>query len=733
MAEEKFLLSSRRSLLYIAFFAIFLLSMILVLAAHIITPTTANVNEDVSTLYNITVNNTDTEATANITQVNVTLPPTFTFVADTNETSAGAHSFTNTSTVLSWLNESGLIMNLTSHTFFFNATASTPGTYNISVYTVNASGVFNTNISVTVNDTTSPNVTDLIPVNNTQFNITETIEIAANVSDNVNVSAVLANITLPNGTINQLILINTTAQIGNTKWNTTFTIPALLGTYNITFIANDTSNNINSSEKTNFTAVDRINPSVFQLRPVNNSIFNISESIEISANVTDSLAVGSILANITLPNGTVNQITLSNSSGFASKFNNSFTIPALLGTYNITFIANDTQGNLNTSERTNFTAQDLVFPTIQFVAPTESNNSFLSRNFILINVTANDSTLVNVTIRLFNATLSLINQTTTTSSPNFVNISGLSDGVYYFNATATDSTNNRNSTETRTATIDTTRPIITLISPANGVSATTDSYDFTFNSTDTNTISNCSLIIDGSIVGSLTSVNNTGGSNSISKSSLSVASHTWSINCTDIANNLANSSSRTFEVTASSTGGSGGGGSGGYPTYNAPSAQLESQNGYQVNAYENWKVSFKSQDNLQHTLRIDDISANYITITVSSTTQKANISIGETRKFELTGDNFYDLSVTLNSIINLARANITMKLLHESIAPLPSPQPSPEKEAVPAQPLSTEPTPQQKSILDAVIVIGIVLVVSVIVLAFIFKYRRRRKHYGFYL
>ena len=128
----------------------------LVFAAHVITisdgSSSFDFNEDTTSLYNISVNNTDTLAGANISEVNITLPSAFNFTFDTNDTSVGTHTFTNTSTVLSWLND-GLVMNLTVNNFWFNATAS-PGHYNITVDTTNSSGTSSTNLSVTINETT---------------------------------------------------------------------------------------------------------------------------------------------------------------------------------------------------------------------------------------------------------------------------------------------------------------------------------------------------------------------------------------------------------------------------------------------------------------------------------------------------------------------------------------------------------------------------------------------------
>ncbi|MCK5025816.1 MAG: hypothetical protein KAS15_04445, partial [Nanoarchaeota archaeon] len=98
-----------------------------------------------------------------------------------------------------------------------------------------------------VNDTTNPLVFDLIPTADSHFNVSDIIEIAANVSDFL-IANVSATITYPNGT-NELMQLSNA--VGD-KYNSSFTAPFLLGRYNVSFTANDTSNNINDTEETYF-------------------------------------------------------------------------------------------------------------------------------------------------------------------------------------------------------------------------------------------------------------------------------------------------------------------------------------------------------------------------------------------------------------------------------------------------------------------------------------------------
>ena len=142
----------------------------------------SSVNESSYAVYNFSVENT--HATENITEVNVTLPTGFVFVASTNGSNSTATTFTNTSTVLTWVNSSAvsLVENLSINIFWFNvSSSSSAGDYNFTITVSNTTGVFETqNLSVTVNDTVSPQIATAYPTNisyataPTQFNFTYT-------------------------------------------------------------------------------------------------------------------------------------------------------------------------------------------------------------------------------------------------------------------------------------------------------------------------------------------------------------------------------------------------------------------------------------------------------------------------------------------------------------------------------------------------------------------------------
>jgi len=65
-----------------------------------------------------------------------------------------------------------------------------------------------------------------------------------------------------------------------------------------------------------------------------------------------------------------------------------------------------------------------------------------------------------------------------------------------------------------------------------------------------------------------------------------------------------------------------------------------------------------------HSVHVDAITSTSVDVTVSSDPQTATIAVGETKKFDVTGDNYYDVSVKLNSIIG-SSAELVVTKLHE--------------------------------------------------------------------
>jgi hypothetical protein len=154
------------------------------------------------------------------------------------------------------------------------------------------------------------------------------------------------------------------------------------------------------------------------------------------------------------------------------------------------------------------------------------------------------------------------------SANNSVNLSyvwgstGTPDGYYQITASACDNQTQCSTGYSGNFTIDNTAPVVSLVAPANSTSSAVNAYNFTFNATDLSGLSSCSLIFNGSAINTLTTVYRN-AENNFSNSSLPIGAFNWSVNCTDLADNTANSGNFELTIQAappSPSGSSGGGG-----------------------------------------------------------------------------------------------------------------------------------------------------------------------------
>ena len=223
--------------------------------------------------------------------------------------------------------------------------------------------------------------------------------------------------------------------------------------------------------------------------------------------------------------------------------------------------------------------------------------------------------------------------------------------------------------------IDKTSPNITLNSPNNSYTETASSstLSFQFNVTDNLNVTSCGLILIGSAnstTANSSAINYT-STISISKT-ISSGSYNWNINCTNQAGNEGNSSFRNFTiiepvVTATSTGGSSGGGGSNIIDspliYTLTNEQIFSGFSRELKVKDKIKFSLKNE---MHTLTLIGLTSENATINVSSKSQIASLKINEEKKFELTNDSIYDLSVKLSYILN-SKASFTIKIINETV------------------------------------------------------------------
>ncbi|MBT5740170.1 hypothetical protein HOI26_03645, partial [Candidatus Woesearchaeota archaeon] len=340
------------------------------------------------------------------------------------------------------------------------------GNYTLNFTVMDQSGNTNlTELGTTVIDSTNPSLFALIPVVSTSFNLLAEVEIAANLTDASPISSVLANVTLTNGTIEQLTLLNTA---GN-KYNSTFTTTNTAGNFNVTFIANDTLNNINNSETTNFTISDSTAP-VITILGCTPSNLSVGQQTQCLATVFDNLAVDTVTANVTLPNGTILIQTVENIS---SNYNLTFTNTSLgVGQYNVTWQANDTSNNAQTGTDS-FNVSDITSPTVTLNSPADTYNT--SSSSVTFNFTATDDLvgLLDCSI-LINGTINATNSAVTNGTATEFTVSSFNQGNYDWNVTCNDSSDNSNTSETRTFTVDTGNPLFISLTTSPSSSAELD-------------------------------------------------------------------------------------------------------------------------------------------------------------------------------------------------------------------------------------------------------------------
>jgi len=322
----------------------------LALANHVIKTSTGttsySVNEDVSYIYNISVNISDANQPANVTQVNITIPSSFTFILNTNGTNVVAYVLTNSTNTLSWTNTSFYLLNGTDvKLFWFNASAATPGNYNITVRTVNSSGTFASNISVTVNDTTAPDT----------FTFTSPVETdGANISKRgieVNVSAT------DNGVIDRIVirLFNSSQSLINTSTSTAAAASYFVnftglsdGFYYFNATVNDTFNKFNNSA-TRLVNLDTTAPNITLASPSDAASSTTSDyNFTFSVNESNYIPSCILIINDNIFN---NITTLNITGGTNGMYNSSFSV----ATYNWSVNCTDSAGNTGNSTKRTFT------------------------------------------------------------------------------------------------------------------------------------------------------------------------------------------------------------------------------------------------------------------------------------------------------------------------------------------------------------------------------------------
>jgi PGF-pre-PGF domain-containing protein len=427
---------------------------------------------------NFTVENTD--SAYNVTQVNITVPSGFVFIADSNSTTASDTLFSNTSINLTWDNTTaiGFIENGTMQYFLFNLTVpSGTGDYNFTVSTLDTSGASNsTNVTITVSDTTDPSdiITVLPTLSNSSYTNVNWFEVNVTFTE-LNPDTCLLD--LDNGTVEN----HTMAMIGS--YACYYNATAQEGEWNYSVWVNDTSGNWGWNG-TWFITVDTTLPT-FSSHARSPDPPHEDENVMLNVTVTEDS-----LDTVLLDWNYSTNYTVTTSSG--SEYY--FTI--LAGNYtahdqlNYTWYASDTSGNLNASYLQSFTVANQQPSQPTLTAPSNyANISTMNITFQFSSTDQDDEDTLTYYI--------FINDTLNDSiSSTSIDIN-FSDGFYNWSVQADDSYQNSTISATRFFTIDTTPPSTDFIPPTDTNGTETENKNYiTWNVSVSENVSVCSIEIN---------------------------------------------------------------------------------------------------------------------------------------------------------------------------------------------------------------------------------------------
>lgn len=185
-----------------------------------------------------------------------------------------------------------------------------------------------------------------------------------------------------------------------------------------------------------------------------------------------------------------------------------------------------------------------------------------------------------------------------------------------------------------------------------------------------------------------------------------------------VPSNETPASSSSSSSSSSTGGGSAGSAVSWKMTYRATEEDLES--GYKKELAEKHRVKFKIGENY-HYAGITEITSSTASIKVWSEVQEATLSIGDTRRFDLDSNGYYDISITLNAIGK--KADITIKKISEKVTV------ETEKQEEVKEEEAVEQKEEEKAI-DIVsktsmwVIIGIIIVLVVIGIGYKAKKKR---------
>jgi hypothetical protein len=290
----------------------------------------------------------------------------------------------------------------------------------------------------TIVDTEGPIIDNLAATPNPQEN-GDFVNITVDVTDDIAVDMVWIEIQYPNGST-----INTTMEKGpGDRWYFEAQYDEL-GDYTYTIWANDTINNWNSQGPQTFTIEDTDPPELSDLTDSPDPQ-EMGEFLNITVNVIDDVGIDKVWVRIRYPNGTSIDLPMEPGADSEWFIKMPFTEP---GIYVYHVEANDTSGNLNSTELEGFIIVDLEDPEIE--DPKVIPNPQIEDGYVNITANITDNVeIINVWINITFPNGTWINDTMnpTDSDIWYYNETFLWNGNYTYTIWVEDSAGNTNSSE----------------------------------------------------------------------------------------------------------------------------------------------------------------------------------------------------------------------------------------------------------------------------------------------
>ena len=226
------------------------------------------------------------------------------------------------------------------------------------------------------------------------------------------------------------------------------------------------------------------------------------------------------------------------------------------GIYDIQSYVVDQAGNINETELRTLTL-DTTQPTLNITYPlnTSYNLNVTELNYTIIDVNPDSC--------WYSIDGGATNSTSVVAGVNFTGITSV-EGSNTWTVYCNDSAGNENSTSVTFFFKDDIDPVVSKSTPISGLSTTSTQILYTYMATDTNVISNCSLVINDTIQATNTSVSNQSINHTFDFAYSPRGNFNWSIQCYDNYGNLGTTGNIEIELRTEAgyvEGGSTGGGS----------------------------------------------------------------------------------------------------------------------------------------------------------------------------